>query len=121
MEARSFFLERRGCKGRHCGILRVRRVRGIALCEGCSVGGVCAVRESNACGIALCEGCSVGGVCAVRESSVCGIALCEGCSVGGVCAVRESSACGIALCEVQRVRESRVHGLLRCAARVHGA
>ena len=60
------------------------------------------------------------GVCAVRESSACGIALCEGCSVGGG-AVRESSACGIALCEVQRVRESRVHGLLRCAARVHGA
>ena len=45
------------------------RVRGIALCGGCSVEGVCgAVRESSVCGIALCGGCSVGGgVCAVRD------------------------------------------------------
>ena len=42
-------------------------MRGIALCGGCSVEGVCAVRESSACGIALCGGCSVEGVCAVRD------------------------------------------------------
>ena len=60
MEARSFFLERRGGKGKHCGIFARERVRGIALCGGCSVEGVCAVRESSACGIALCGGCSVG-------------------------------------------------------------
>ena len=66
MEARSFFLERRGLQGKALRHFARGRVRGIALCGG-SVEGVCAVRESSACGIALCEGCSVGGVCAVRD------------------------------------------------------
>ena len=88
-----FLLRKEGAaRGSIAAFLRVRRVRGIALCGGCSVEGVCAVRESSACGIALCGGCSVEGVCAVRESSACGIALCGGCSVGGVCAVRDEDA-----------------------------
>ena len=63
-----FLLRKEGAaRGSIAAFLRVRRVRGIALCGGCSVEGVYAVRESSACGIALCEGCSVGGVCAVRD------------------------------------------------------
>ena len=69
MEARSFFLERRGLQGKALRHFARGRVRGIALCGG-SVEGVCAVREGSACGIALCEGWGVGGVCCERRGCV---------------------------------------------------